>query len=116
MKVLHHSDVELEDVTVEGAKGVKVRWAIARGDGAPNFAMRVFEIEKGGHTPYHSHPYEHEVYVLEGKGVLKSEDREYPFKEGYVIFVDPEKQHGFYNTGNSILKFLCLIPHTSSNR
>lgn len=111
MKVLPHGDVELEDVTDEGATGVKIRWVITEDDGAPNFAMRVFEIEKGGHTPYHSHPHEHEVYILEGKGVLKFEDGKYPFEEGYVIFVDPKKRHGFYNTGNSTLKFICIIPH-----
>ena len=116
MKVLHHSNVELEDVIMEGAEGVKVRWVIAKDDGAPNFAMRIFEVEKEGHTPYHTHPYEHEVYVLEGKGVLKVEDRQYPFKEGSVILVDPEKQHGFYNTGKSTLKFICVIPHSSGCR
>lgn len=111
MKVLDHNDIELENVKIEGAKCVKVRWAITKDDGAPNFAMRVFEIEKGGHTPYHTHPYEHEVYILEGKGILKFEDKEFTFEKGYVIFVDPGKIHGFYNTGNSTLKFICLIPH-----
>ena len=111
MKVLSYSDIKTEDVIMKGAEQVRVRWVITSDDGAPNFAMRIFEIEKGGHSPYHSPPYEHEVYVLDGKGVLRFEGREYPFEEGYVIFVDPEKKHGFYNTGNSILSFLCLIPH-----
>lgn len=116
MKVLHHTNVELENVTMDGAEGVKVRWVIAKDDSAPNFAMRIFEVEKEGHTPYHTHPYEHEVYVLEGKGILKFEDKEHPFEEGCVIFVDPGKQHGFYNTGNSTLKFICVIPHIAGDR
>ncbi len=111
MKVLHNSKVEIEDVKMEGADGVRVRWLIKEEDGAPNFAMRLFEVKRGGHTPYHSHSYEHEVFVLEGKGVLKFEGEEYPFEKGYVIFVDQGKQHGFYNTGDSTLKFICIIPH-----
>lgn len=111
MKIEHNKGVKLEDVKIEGARGVKVRWLITREDGAPNFAMRIFEIEPGGNTPYHVHPYEHEVFVLQGKGMLKFEEKEYPFEEGYIIFVDPQKRHGFYNTGNSTLKFICLIPH-----
>ncbi len=111
MKIKHHDDINSEDVKEEGAKGVKVRWVISEKDGAPNFSMRVFEIEPGGNTPYHSHPHEHEVFILEGKGTLRFEENEHPFKEGYVIFIDPGKKHGFYNSGNSILKLICLIPH-----
>ena len=32
-------------------------------------------------------------------------------RPGSVVFVPPQHQHQFQNTGSTPLKFLCLIPH-----
>ncbi len=110
MKVVPYSEVTLEEVTMEGAKGVKMRWLIAEKDRAPNFAMRLFEVAPGGFTPYHNHSFEHEVFVVEGQGVFVTEEKEHPFKTGDVIFADPDMKHQFRNSGDSVMKFLCLVP------
>ena len=110
MKVTSYTDIKLEDVTVEGAKGAKIRWLIAEKDNAPNFAMRMFEISKGGFTPYHTHGFEHEVFVVEGEGIFVTKEKEFSFKSGDVIFADPNMEHQFRNTGEGTLKFLCLVP------
>lgn len=111
MKVIHYDKAELEPVYAEGAEGAKIRWLIAQKDGAPNFALRMFEVEPGGHTPYHQHAWEHEVYVLSGNGVLQTERGELPFAANDAIYVDPDMLHAFKNTGTGIMKFLCIIPH-----
>jgi quercetin dioxygenase-like cupin family protein len=110
MKVKNYKDIELRPVPVEGASGVNMRWLISQKE-APNFAMRLFEIEKNGHTPLHTHPNEHEVFILEGQGELIFENTKNPLETGYVVYVPPDKMHQFRNTGKSILKFLCLIPN-----
>jgi len=111
MKVIHYDQVELEPVYAEGAEGAQIGWLIAQKDGAPNFAMRMFEVAPGGHTPYHQHDWEHELYCLAGKGALITERGEIAFGENDVMYVDPNMMHAFKNTGETILKFLCLIPH-----
>ena len=111
MKVTDYHEVSLEEVSEEGAKDVKVRWLISDKDNAKNFAMRLFEVEPGGHTPYHAHDWEHEVFVLEGEGEVKLAQEKYSVKKDSVVFVEPNQEHSFANTGNSILKFLCLIPY-----
>jgi quercetin dioxygenase-like cupin family protein len=58
MKVIDSKEIGLRPVNVEGAEGVKMRWLISQKE-APNFAMRLFELDKGGHTPLHTHPTEH---------------------------------------------------------
>lgn len=73
--------------------------------------MRRFEVAPGGHTPKHTHAYEHEVYVLEGTGVVCDENREYPLRPGMAVYVAPNELHQFRNTGSGPLRFLCLIPH-----
>ncbi|MEM2952812.1 MAG: cupin domain-containing protein [Candidatus Bathyarchaeia archaeon] len=110
MKIIHYSEVEAKDAD-EGASKLKVRWLITKDMGAENFAMRLFEIEPGGYSPFHSHPWEHEVFILEGEGVVVGVDEERRFKPGDAIFVPPNEKHQFKNNGNRTLKFLCLVPH-----
>jgi len=111
MLVRSVTEVKQDKVEVEGAQGVKIRWLISADEGAPNFAMREFEIEPGGNTPYHSHDWEHELYVLAGEGVAVDEGLERHIKKGSVVLVPPNKMHNFKNTGQQTLRFLCLVPH-----
>ena len=70
MKVEKSGNIRKSEVKVKGAEGVGIRWLISKEDGAENFAMRMFELERGGHTPLHTHPHEHEVFIVEGEGVF----------------------------------------------
>ncbi|MEJ2242092.1 MAG: cupin domain-containing protein [Candidatus Bathyarchaeota archaeon] len=73
--------------------------------------MRLFEIEQGGYTPFHIHNWEHEVFILEGEGILIAEDEGRLFRAGDVIFISPNEKHQFRNTGKSLIKILCMIPY-----
>lgn len=83
---------------------------IAREDGAPNFAMRLFEIAPGGQTPLHIHSNEHEVFVLEGEGTVWREGKDVPIPPGTAVFVPGGEKHCFKNSGNAAFRFLCLVP------
>ena len=110
MKVEDSRNIAKNPVEVDGAKDAEMRLLISEADGAANFAMRMFELQPGGHTPLHAHAHEHEVFVLEGQGVFVCEGQEHEFGAEYVIFAPPNKEHRFKNTGDSILRMLCLIP------
>ena len=112
MKKCHYSEVPTEPVTSEGAEGVTIQWLIQASDGAPTFAMRRFEIAPGGHTPLHSHDWEHEVYILSGEGVVLGADGEQRFAPGDVIFMPPAERHTFRNDGAEPVCMLCLVPLT----
>jgi len=116
MKVNHCERVPAEEVEMDGASGCTVRWLLSSADGTPNFAMRQFEVAPGGHTPRHSHPFEHEVYVLCGNGVAMEGDVEHPLSEGDVIFVEPDEEHQFRNTGGAPMRFLCLVPNSAYSK
>jgi quercetin dioxygenase-like cupin family protein len=109
MKIKHWTDVPAQPA--EGIDGVTVRWVIAEGDGAPHFAMRVFDLQPGCASPYHSHWWEHEVYVLDGEGVAVQEDGETPLGAGSVVLVEGDEMHQFRNSGDGVFRFICLIPH-----
>ena len=104
MKHLNYKDVPLEEPEEEGAKAMKLRWLITNKDGAENFAMRLFEVEPNGYTPWHQHDWEHEVFILEGDGVAKSEKGEETFREGDVFFIPAMEWHQLRNTGKKVLK------------
>jgi quercetin dioxygenase-like cupin family protein len=114
MKVTKTSDVPNKPVDVEGAQGVQIRWLISKEDGADKIAMRMFEVQPGGHTPLHTHPHEHEVFAVEGNGVFVFEGSEHEFRPEDVIFVPGGKEHQFINTGDSALRFLCIIPASAA--
>ncbi len=114
MKVTHFNDIPLENVDVDGAIHTKIRWLISHKDEAPNFAMRMFEVEADGHTPFHAHTWEHEVFVLQGNGVLVTENGEIPFQPWDVIYVEPHLKHQFKNTDDTIMRFLCVVPHSTT--
>ena len=116
MNVQNCEDVAQQPVDMEGSSGCQVRWLISESGGAPNFAMRQFEVAPGGYTPRHSHPYEHEVYVLEGSGEVYEGNAPHQIKQGDVILVTPDEVHQFRNTGETPLKFLCLVPNNATKK
>jgi len=116
VKIFHYNEVKAEEAPEEGASKLKVRWLITRDMGAPNFAMRLFEIEPGGHSPLHTHPWEHEVFILEGEGIVVGANEERRFKPGDVVFIPPNEKHQFKNDGKKTVKFLCLVPHHDKSK
>lgn len=110
MKVKPIHDHQQTPVNMEGAEGVTMRMLIGPDDGAPNFHMRHFMVQAGGHTPYHQHDYEHEVLILSGSGVVKSEQGDRPVERDAVVFVPANEKHQFQNAGPEPLEFMCLIP------
>jgi quercetin dioxygenase-like cupin family protein len=68
MVIKHYTEVTEEAPTMAGAQA-SLRWLVAEKDGARNFAMRVIEIKRrGDKIPLHTHNYEHETFVISGKG------------------------------------------------
>ncbi len=106
-QVGHAADVPAE--TVAEAPGVAIRWLIAQKAGARNFAMRVIEVQPGAATPWHSHGTEHEAFVLDGEGVLRTLEGETPLAEDDYGFVSPGIWHQFINRGSGLFRFICVV-------
>ncbi|MHC4981673.1 MAG: cupin domain-containing protein [Planctomycetota bacterium] len=113
MKINKAEEVPPDAVEGEGAEGVRIRWLIGKEDRAPNFYMRHFTVAAGGRTARHSHDWEHEVYILSGRGAVASAEGDKQVSAGDFVFVAPGEVHQFANTGDEELKFLCLVPKAS---
>ena len=103
-------NVEAKTIDLDGVKDAKIRVLIADEQGAPNFHMREMIVAPGGYTPRHIHEWEHECYIISGEGMMETPEGPKPVKAGDFVFVAPNDDHQFQNTGDEELKFLCLIP------
>lgn len=109
-KVIHYTKVEAKKFGAE-APGASIRWLIDDDhDGAPTYALRMIEIEPGGNSPQHGHPFEHENFVVEGKGRVLIEGKWHDLQPGDVVFVPPNVEHQYVNAGDTTFRFLCGIP------
>ena len=111
MKICDYKDIELNEVNDEGADKVSIRQVITKEDGAPNFSMRVFDVQPGGHTPHHQHEWEHEVFILDGTAEIETEEGTKTAPAGSVVFVPSNEPHQFRNETDEVMRFICLIPN-----
>jgi len=110
MKVIHYLSVSPVHFDNDQAKGVSGRVVIGRNDGADHFCMRIFEIAPGGHTPRHTHAWEHEIFIHAGVGEVHGQGKWQPVQPGSVLFVPADEEHQIRNPGPGLLIFACLIP------
>ena len=111
---MYHVDAnqaQMAPVNAAGAVGVRIQWLVDDSRGAPCFAMRRFIIEPGGHTPRHQHDWEHEVYVLRGRGLLVTDEGEREIGPDMALLVEPNEVHQFLALPESSLEFLCMVPN-----
>ena len=114
MKIISLEKVKEVDVTpveLMGKAKSTIKWAITQEDGAPNFEMRYISLSVGSNTPFHAHPWEHEVYIVKGEGFLRDEDKKRKIKKDDFIFVPANEKHQFINSSKKQdLDFICVVP------
>lgn len=97
---------EIEKIPMEG--GAAIRWLITHRDGAPNFSMRLINVPAGQNTPFHSHNYEHEIYVIEGEMEATIGNEKFHASEDNFVYIPPNEHHGMRAIRD--LKIICVVP------
>jgi len=92
-------------------QGVSIRYLVVEEFGAPNFELRYFELQKGARTSLDQHPYEHEVFVLKGKGKMLIGEEEHELRSGDAVLIEPNEVHRLFQSGQEPLGFLCVVPN-----
>ena len=107
----HFTEVKEETLGLVGTKGCTVRWLISHDQGAEHYAMRLFTLHPGGFIPLHEHETtEHEIFIVEGQGIISDGTKEVPVKKGDAIFIQAGEKHSFINKTDRPLQFICVIP------
>lgn len=112
MKVTNLEKIGKVKMNMEGARDAFKQIPISAVDGTPQFSVRVFTIEPGGHTPYHAHAFEHLNYIIQGRGALVAADgTEHPVKQGDFALVLPNEKHQYRNAADDQpLVMICAVP------
>ena len=112
MKITSLEQIEKTRMTMQGAKDVWKQLPVSAADGTPSLSVRAFTIMPGGHTPYHTHPFEHLNYVIEGEGALvTAEGEERPVKKGDFALVLPGEKHQYRNkSAEHPMIMICAVP------
>ncbi len=110
MKAIRYLDAKPTVFDNEQARRVTGRVVIGKAEGAKNFCMRVFEVAASGHTPKHSHAWEHEMFYHSGHGEVLCDGQWNAVGPGSVMYVPGGAEHQVRNTGPEPLVFVCLVP------
>jgi len=112
MKINNNEEIAAGEVSMEGAKDVKMKMLIGLNDGSENIFMRHFIVSPGGNTPYHQHNYEHVIKVEKNRGIAVDENgKEHEVRAGQSLYVSPDKMHQFRNPFSEDFEFICIIPN-----
>lgn len=110
ISVKKNGEFEKKEITgLDGARGVEKEVLLGKPEGVETFAMRRFTLTEDGHTPYHSHDWEHEIYVVKGEGKVSTEDGERSLSRGDAVYVPSGERHQFVSESEGFA-FLCLVP------
>lgn len=94
-----------------GADKIFKQIPLARENGVPAYSFRVFTIKPGGHTPLHTHPYEHMNYIIEGEGYLTAQGKKHPVKKGDFALVLADEEHQYSNpSADKAMVMICAVP------
>jgi quercetin dioxygenase-like cupin family protein len=107
--VVHKKIDSIEALAQKAGNGVSMKMLLSP-DESPNFAMRNFIIEAGGHMPLHTNTVEHEQYVLSGKAKVRLGDETIEAKAGDVLLIPAGVAHSYETIGDEAYSFLCLVP------
>lgn len=100
---------------VDAGEGMSKSVLIGPEQGAPNFAMRRFELASGARVPKHTNEVEHEQYVLSGEYTVgfreDGEENEYIVSQGDSMLIPAGVVHWYRNEGDDTGEFICVVPN-----
>lgn len=108
--------INLDEIPEKGInrgyrENVSIRYPIVEEFGAPNFEMRYFELGVGASSSQDKHNYEHEVFVLRGRGRVVVDGKEYGLRQNDAVLIAPNEEHQLYQEGDGPFGFLCIVPN-----
>lgn len=106
---IHKKIDTVEPTPQKAGKGVSMKMLLSP-DESPNFAMRNFTIDAGGHMPLHTNTVEHEQYVLSGRARVVIGDQTIEAEEGDILLIPAGVPHSYETLGDDPYSFLCLVP------
>ena len=97
---------------VAAGKDARMQVLVGPAQGAPNFVLRRFIMDKGGGMPLHTNEVEHEQYVLRGRAKIRIGERVHEVAPDTTLFIPAGVPHS-YEVTEGPFEFLCVVPNRS---
>ena len=96
---------------VDGFEGTKIKQIFHPHNtlNGIRYSIAHFSLEKGKKSQLHKMKSSEIYYILEGDGILHVDDDKYQVSADDSIYIPPMAKQFIENTGNSKLKFLCIV-------
>ena len=112
---MYMTDLTDESIVWKTPSGKKIHWLVTTEVGAPNFELRYIEIPPGvPKSSSASHPHEHEVFIVKGRGILQGiqdgQPCEVDLRPGQAIFIPGGEDHQWLNPYEEPLGIICVVP------
>jgi quercetin dioxygenase-like cupin family protein len=111
MPVRKYAEVEANKVEMEDVVDVVKKVPIGKDEGWDNYTLRTFTIGPGGHTPKHTHDWEHVNYIIRGQGKLMIDGREHIVESRDFALVPANAEHQYSNPFDEDFEFICIVPN-----
>jgi len=116
MPLIKEKDIVMQDIIMDGIKGVKKAVVIGQKQGWDNYVLRLFRLQPGGYTPKHQHNWEHVNYITKGKGKLYLDGEEFELMMGDFAFIPANVEHQFQNNFDEDFEFICIVPRRGESQ
>jgi quercetin dioxygenase-like cupin family protein len=107
--VVRHSD-EVPFNKVGAGRDTSMQVLVGPDEGASNFVLRRFRMEKGGGIPLHTNEVEHEQYVLSGRAKIRIGDAEHDVRANDSLYIPAGIPHS-YDVVDGPFEFICVVPN-----
>ena len=108
--ISHIDNVSAVAMKIPGAEKAWKKVCISPQEGWEGYVMRVFELEPGGNTPEHTHPWPHINYFLQGEGTVYLDGKANEVKAGSFAYIPSGALHKMINRGEDVFRFICSVP------
>jgi quercetin dioxygenase-like cupin family protein len=70
--------------------------------------LNLVRFSPGGRTKWHTHSFEQGLIIVEGKGIVATEEQEYVVEPGDVVVVTPNEKHWHGGTEHSGMAHIAI--------
>ena len=111
MIIQHLPEISADEIAMPGMSGVAAQGILMEHPLLPGFLVRMFTLERAGHTGLHQHPQQHLHYVVEGSGFFVGDDgRRVALRTGDVVLTAPNEFHQMVNTSeHEVMRFFDVV-------
>jgi quercetin dioxygenase-like cupin family protein len=93
MEVVHRKDANLTRQTRDIFTGEVHSSPVLEEGKGEHLIMNLVSFSPGGRTKWHRHSFEQGLVIVEGRGIVATEEQEHVVVTGDVVYVSPNEKH-----------------------